>query len=86
MSVVIIIPARYESSRFPGKPLAKLVDKTLIQRTYETGQQVNGVDAVYVATDDERIKEHVEGFGGSVIMTSSQCRNGTERVYEAATK
>lgn len=83
MSVVIIIPARYQSSRFPGKPLAKLLGKTLIQRTYETGQGVDGVDQVYVATDDERIRQHVESFGGQVLMTSSDCRNGTERVYEA---
>ena len=62
MSIAIIIPARYESSRFPGKPLAKLVDKTLIQRTYETAQDVNGADAIYVATDDKRIKDHVESF------------------------
>ena len=62
MSSVIIIPARYKSSRFEGKPLATIAGKSLIQRTYEAGLQVEGVDAVYVATDDERIAEHAEVF------------------------
>jgi len=85
---VILIPARYQSSRFPGKPLAHLtgvsgVAKSLIQRTYEAACQVGGVNAVYVTTDDPRISEAVAGFGAEVIMTSSDCRNGTERCAEA---
>lgn len=87
MSVVTIIPARYESSRFPGKPLAVLRgrdgEKTLIRRTWETGQAAQAIDRVVVATDDTRIADHVNSFGGEVVMTSSACRNGTERCAEA---
>lgn len=76
-----IIPARYASSRFPGKPLAVLGDKTVIQHVVE---RVNTIlDEVYVATDDERIFETVKGFGGSPIMTSTEHRTGTDRVMEA---
>ncbi|MEM9344422.1 MAG: NTP transferase domain-containing protein, partial [Pseudomonadota bacterium] len=88
MSVAIVIPARYASSRFPGKPLVPLKgpdgEKSLIRRTWETGCLVSGVDRVVVATDDDRIAEHVQAFGGEVVMTSSDCRNGTERCAEAA--
>lgn len=87
MSVIILIPARYASSRYPGKPLVPLKgkdgEKTLIQRTWETGCAVDGVDRVLVATDDDRIASHVEGFGGGVVMTSESCRNGTERCADA---
>ena len=89
MSVVIVIPARYASSRYPGKPLAVLRGadgaKSLIQRTWETGMAVAGVDRVVVATDDERIATHVTEFGGEIVMTSENCRNGTERVADAMT-
>ncbi|MEM0950007.1 MAG: manno-octulosonate cytidylyltransferase [Pseudomonadota bacterium] len=88
MSAVIVIPARFASSRYPGKPLAILKgrdgEKTLIQRTWETGQSVQGVSRVVVATDDTRIADHARGFGAEVVMTSEACRNGTERVAEAA--
>lgn len=84
MSVAIIIPARYQSSRFPGKPLAMLSSKSLIQRSWEAAQAVDGADAVYVATDDDRIAEHAETFGAKVLMTPPECRNGTERVFAAA--
>ena len=85
---VIIIPARYASKRFEGKPLARLVGSTgvgrsLIQRSWDTACAVPGVDNIFVATDDERIAQAVWNFGGQVIMTSDTCRNGTERVAEA---
>ena len=83
METVIIIPARYGSSRFPGKPLVEIKGKSLLQRTWLIATAVKGVDAVYIATDDERLRDHAEGFGARVVMTSSNCRNGTERVYEA---
>lgn len=81
---VAIIPARYASTRFPGKPLALLGGKPVIQRVYE---QVSAVveDAV-VATDDERIFAAVEAFGGRVVMTSTEHRSGTDRCYEAYQK
>ena len=81
MKFVGIIPARYASTRFPGKPLAMLGGKTVIQRVYE--QVKDCFDDLYVATDDERIKECVEGFGGNVVMTSETCNNGTERCLDA---
>ena len=79
-----IIPARYASTRFPGKPLALLGGKTVIERVYE---QVSSVlEHVYVATDDERIYDAVERFGGRVIMTSPAHKSGTDRIAEAASK
>ena len=84
MKFIGIIPARYASTRFPGKPLAMLGGKTVIQRVYE---QVAGImDDVCVATDDERIENAVKAFGGKVIMTSTAHRSGTDRCYEAYTK
>jgi 3-deoxy-manno-octulosonate cytidylyltransferase (CMP-KDO synthetase) len=83
MKFIGIIPARYASTRFPGKPLAMLGGKTVIQRVYE---QVSGVLAeAYVATDDERIREAVEEFGGKAVMTSANHKSGTDRIEEAAT-
>lgn len=84
----IIIPARYESSRFPGKPLAALrgcggAAKSLIERSWTTAAAIAGADRTWVATDDARIADAVQGFGGRVVMTSSACRNGTERCAEA---
>lgn len=88
---VIIIPARYHSTRYPGKPLVLLRDrngnsKTLIQRSWEAAMAVNRIDAVFVATDDQRIAEHVVAFGGQVFMTSHGCANGTERCAEVLGK
>lgn len=84
MKFIAIIPARYASTRFPGKPLAVLGGKTMIQRVYE---QVAGVlDDAVVATDDERIYEAVKAFGGKVVMTSTEHRSGTDRCQEAYTK
>lgn len=88
MKTVIFIPARYASTRFPGKPLAPLRQpdgtvKTLIQMSWEAAIQIKGVDAVYVATDDERIAEAALGFGAQVVMTSEACENGTARCADA---
>ncbi|WP_039019922.1 3-deoxy-manno-octulosonate cytidylyltransferase [Halocynthiibacter namhaensis] len=85
---VIIIPARYGSTRFEGKPLAPLVgatgvSKSLIQRSWDTAMEVDGVDGVYVATDDERIADAARAFGADVLMTATDCANGTERVADA---
>ena len=76
-----IIPARYASTRFPGKPLAMLGGKPMIQRVYE--QVKDCFDELYVATDDERIFDAVSSFGGNVVMTSEDCKNGTERCLDA---
>jgi 3-deoxy-manno-octulosonate cytidylyltransferase (CMP-KDO synthetase) len=84
----IIIPARYASIRFPGKPLAMLhgangVAKSLIQRSWECALTIPGHAGIWVATDDNRIADAVHAFGGRVVMTSADCRNGTERCAEA---
>ncbi|MCD8203310.1 MAG: 3-deoxy-manno-octulosonate cytidylyltransferase [Prevotella sp.] len=84
MKFVGIIPARFASTRFPGKPLAMLGDKPVIQRVYEQVSQV--LNDVYVATDDERIFSVVNEFGGNVIMTSPDHKSGTDRVEEAVNK
>lgn len=88
MSVTILIPARYASTRYPGKPLVALrgaggMEKPLIRRAWEAAQAVRGVDAVHVLTDDERIASAARGFGASVLMTSEAARNGTERCAAA---
>src|SRR6266700_382600 len=88
MNTVILIPARYESSRYPGKPLVELkgasgTPKPLIQRSVEAARRVQGVSGVFVTTDDDRIAEACARFGVGVIMTSPECRNGTERCAEA---
>ncbi len=84
MKFIGIIPARYASTRFPGKPLALLCGKPVIQRVYE--QVADCLDTVCVATDDERIATVVKSFGGKVVMTSSSHRSGTERCREAYIK
>lgn len=81
MKYIGIIPARYASTRFPGKPLAELCGKTVIKRVYE--QASKALDMVVVATDDERIYDAVEAFGGKVVMTRTDLRCGTERCMEA---
>lgn len=81
MKFVGIIPARYASSRFEGKPLADICGKPMVQRVYE--QACKALDEVYVATDDVRIYEAVIAFGGKVIMTGSHHKSGTDRCYEA---
>ncbi len=84
MRVVVIIPSRYGSTRFDGKPLADICGKPMIQWVCQRAMQAKCVDSVHVATDDHRIRDTVDGFGGDVIMTSSECRSGTDRVAEAA--
>lgn len=87
MKTAIVIPARFASTRYPGKPLVALNgpdgSKSLIQRSWEAASAVDGVDAVYVATDDDRIKDVAEAFGARVLMTPSSCANGTERCAAA---
>lgn len=88
MDRVILIPARYASTRYPGKPLVGLqgasgVTRALIERSWRAARSVDGVDAVYVATDDDRIARAAEGFGAQVVMTSTDCANGTERCADA---
>lgn len=83
MKITGIIPARYASTRFPGKPLIDIGGKTMIQRVYEQAQKANKLTAVIVATDDDKIKNHVESFGGKVMMTASTHQSGTDRCFEA---
>lgn len=87
MGVLIVIPARFASSRYPGKPLVALRGaggeaQSLIRRSWEAAMAVRGAERVVVATDDARIRDHAEGFGAEVVMTSTACRNGTERCAE----
>ena len=84
MKFIAIIPARYASTRFPGKPLALLGGKPVIQRVYEKVKEV--ISDVYVATDDERIFDTVEKFGGNAVMTSTNHKSGTDRIKEALDK
>lgn len=91
MNAVILIPARYASSRYPGKPLAELTSPdgtraSLIRMSWDAANKVAGASAVYVATDDDRIRDHCEAFGAGVIMTAEECRNGTERCADALAK
>ncbi len=91
MKVAIVIPARYQSTRFPGKPLAPLrgatgISKSLIQRAWEAASEVSGVSRVVVATDDDRIADAAGGFGAEVVMTSSDCENGTARCHDALSR
>lgn len=82
-NALIIIPARYGATRFPGKPLAMIAGRTLIQRVYERAAASREAAGVFVATDDARIFEHVEGFGGRVVMTPSELASGTDRIAHA---
>jgi len=84
MRLVALIPARYGSVRFPGKPLALILGKPLIQWVYERARQAPGLDGLWVATDDERIKVCVETFGGQALMTREDHPSGSDRLAEAA--
>jgi 3-deoxy-manno-octulosonate cytidylyltransferase (CMP-KDO synthetase) len=84
MSILAVIPARYASTRLPGKPLVPLGGKPMIERVWERVRQARSVSSVVVATDDERIRSAVEAFGGEVAMTRADHRSGTERVAEVA--
>ena len=83
MNVLGIIPARYGSTRFPGKPLARIMDKSMIRRVYEQCKLAESPGKIVVATDDERIYRHVQEFGGEVVMTKEEHPNGTSRCAEA---
>ena len=82
MNVLGIIPARYASSRFPGKPLIDIEAKSMIRRVYEGAAQSKMISELVVATDDQRIFDHVQSFGGNVMMTAEEHSNGTERCGE----
>ncbi len=82
-NAIVVIPARHASTRLPGKPLAEIAGKPLIQHVYERAARARGIAEVVVATDDERILAAVRGFGGRAVMTSTNHRTGTDRVAEA---
>jgi len=84
MNIYVFIPARYGSSRLPGKPLKPINGKPMIQHVYERIAEAEGLQGVYVATDDERIKTVVESFGGKVVMTPVEAASGTDRIAAAA--
>ena len=91
MKTIIVIPARFESTRYPGKPLVELrgatgQSTTLVERSWRAAKQVKGVDRVVIATDDVRIMEKAHEFGAEVVMTSKCCENGTERCAEVIKK
>ncbi len=83
MGVIVVIPARFASSRFPGKPLALVAGVPMLQRVWAIAKAAEGVVRVVVATDDARIAGAVRAFGGDVVMTPESCRNGTERTHAA---
>jgi len=83
MKVAAFIPARFASTRLPGKPLADIHGKTLVERVYDRARECSLIDSVTVATDDERIFNAVKGFGGEVVMTASTHRSGADRIAEA---
>ena len=82
--VVAVIPARYASSRLPGKPLAVIHGKPMVQWVYERTKRARGVDRVIVATEDQRVLRAVEAFGGEAMMTSAEIASGTDRVAAVA--
>jgi len=84
MKVIGIIPARYDSKRFPGKVLADILGRPVIQRVYEQARKAELLDEILVATDNEEIFKAVENFGGKAVMTSSNCKSGTDRLAEVA--
>ncbi|MGK7390497.1 MAG: 3-deoxy-manno-octulosonate cytidylyltransferase [Candidatus Cyclobacteriaceae bacterium M2_1C_046] len=86
MKILGVIPARYASTRFPGKPLADIKGKSMIQRVYEQTGKAKKIDKVIVATDDQRIEDHVKSWGGNVLMTAAEHNSGTDRCMEAYEK
>lgn len=86
MKILGIIPARFASTRFPGKPLVDIAGKTMIQRVYEQASKAAALSKVIVATDDERIYTHVKSFGGEVVMTETSHQSGTDRCAEVLEK
>ena len=86
MKFIGIIPARFGSTRFPGKPLVEIQGKTMVHRVYEQAKKSKVLSEVIIATDDERIERHVKDFGGNVVMTSRNHNSGTDRCFEAVSK
>ena len=86
MKITAVIPARYESSRFPGKPLVEINNQPMIEHVYKRVEKTDVIDQVIVATDDRRIAEAIKNFGGKVEMTSSEHKSGTDRIAEVAQK
>ncbi|MCE3279818.1 MAG: kdsB [Bacteroidetes bacterium] len=86
MEILGIIPARYASTRFPGKPLIEIGGKSMIQRVYEQSKKSSALTDVVVATDDDRIYNHVMEFGGNAVMTDTNHQSGTDRCFEAVNK
>lgn len=86
MDVAIVIPARFGSTRLPGKPMALVAGRSLLSRVWRIASAVERVGSVWIATDDERVAEHARGFGARVIMTDESCENGTERAWQAASR
>jgi len=86
MKILGIIPSRYGSTRFPGKPLIEIDGQSMVQRVYNQAKKCNELDEVVVATDDQRIFDHVADFGGKAVMTSGQHQSGTDRCNEVLTK
>ena len=86
VKILGIIPARFASTRFPGKPLASILGKTLLQHTFENAEKISILDKLLIATDDKRIFDHALEFGGHPIMTSSSCLTGTDRLAEVLIK
>lgn len=84
MNIAVIIPSRYGSTRFPGKPLADIAGKSLLSRVWAIAKSAAGAAGVYVATDDARIAEHARGFGAEVVLTPADCTSGSARVLAAA--
>jgi 3-deoxy-manno-octulosonate cytidylyltransferase (CMP-KDO synthetase) len=81
--IAAIIPARYASTRFPGKPLIDLLGKSMLQRVYEQVQKVKEINDIYVATDDSRIQNHAQSWNAKVVLTDPNCQSGTERIIQA---
>ena len=86
MRIAAIIPAWYASTRFPGKPLADIKGRPMIEHVYNRVKDIDEIEKVIIATDDQRIYQQVEEFGGTVLMTSSNLKSGTDRIAEAAAK
>ncbi len=80
-SIAIVVPSRYGSTRFPGKPLHPVAGRSLVRRVWDIAASVTGTAGVWVATDDDRIADHVHEFGGNVAMTPPECATGTDRVF-----
>lgn len=83
MEVAIVIPARFNSRRLPGKPMVDVAGRSLLKRVWDIANAVRGVSQVYVTTDDQRIADHAAGFGAPVLLTSPDCPTGTDRVHAA---